>query len=725
MLRQVAIVLVPFRPGWRRLVLIAAAQPLVAGIVAAISPLQTFPGIVWVADGLVCAYLAGLLVALAAAAEVIALVLVLHALPGKTPASGVAAGIVLIAIASAIVSEAFRRERLARRQTDEANARNRSLLELAFDATVLSVDGVIAEANAGFERLLGLEPGAAVGRSLLDFVAPDSREAVEARLAAGGSGPLEYTGLTAAGEERALRGVGINVVYRGRPARLGGITDVTSQRRAEAELHESAAVLARAHELAKLGSFVIDMATRTSHCSRETALILGRDGAFSMSLDELRERFVPEDCREEWIAQHDAAYRAGGPFSFTQRMQTTSGEQIWVRIHGLAELDEQRSPLRAVAVVQDVTEQLRLEQQARQTKKMEAIGQLAGGIAHDFNNLLTVIGGNVLLLGFEELAPSAREHVDEINAASERASALTRQLLTFARKREPSLELIDLNDAIISVEVLLRRLLGPTIRIESDFAMDLRAVRADRAQLEQALINLALNARDAMPDGGHLRMATQSAPQAAILQVSDTGVGMDDETRDRIFEPFFTTKPTGEGTGLGLANVYAIVADAGGDIEVASEPGAGTTFTITFPAAEGAQWAGDVSRAPEQVMARAGRVLFVDDEEAVRKVARTALARAGHEPLLAAGGPEALRILTDGEPIDLLVTDLSMPEMSGVELAQRARELRPDLPVLYVSGYSDKHAAPEADVLEKPFTPRELNARVAAALSVSASAEAR
>jgi signal transduction histidine kinase len=412
-----------------------------------------------------------------------------------------------------------------------------------------------------------------------------------------------------------------------------------------------------------------------------------------------------------------------GPFTFESSLHRVDGDDVPVRVSVAVVRDDAGEPLYSVTVLESIAEQRRLERQVRQTQKMEAVGQLAGGIAHDFNNLLTVIGGNVLLLGSSDLAPEAREHLEEISVAANRASALTRQLLSFSRAREPNTSDVDLNAVVGEVEGLLRRLIRADVEVDVVLEDGLPTVRTDRGQLEQVLINLAVNARDAMPDGGRLTIGTGRHDGDVLLRVRDTGIGMDELTRERIFEPFFTTKPPGEGTGLGLTNVYGLVVQSGGTIAVDSELGAGTTFTLAFPSADRAPLVVvDRDDAVPVASSTPGRVLFVDDEASVRRLAGAALARAGHDPVLAASGEEALELLGSDQEFNLLVTDLSMPGMTGIELAHEAQELRPGLPVLYVSGYAggfgDEVAG--ADVLEKPFSPAVLADRVAQALTAAA-----
>jgi two-component system cell cycle sensor histidine kinase/response regulator CckA len=379
----------------------------------------------------------------------------------------------------------------------------------------------------------------------------------------------------------------------------------------------------------------------------------------------------------------------------------------------------------------DMSEHRRLEEQLRQAQKMDAVGQLAGGMAHDFNNLLTAIGSSADM-AVEQLDDPAvlREHLLEIQRATARAADLTRQLLAFSRRQVLHLESVDLAEVLIEGERMLRRLIGESIALETRMAPDVPPVRADRSQLAHVVMNLAVNARDAMPEGGTLTLATGyrtvstaearrtrglSAGAYSLLIVGDTGVGMDDAVRSRIFEPFFTTKEPGKGTGLGLSMVYGIVKQTGGYVLVDSAPGSGSTFTIHLPVA-----ATPVREAKRDTPRRppprgTETVLVAEDEEGVRGPVRRILAAHGYRVLEAPDGPAALAVAAghDGK-IDLLLTDVVMPGMSGGELARRLRRQRCGLRVMFMSGYSTEAVAthgvlsPGAVFLQKPFTVEEL-----------------
>jgi two-component system cell cycle sensor histidine kinase/response regulator CckA len=375
------------------------------------------------------------------------------------------------------------------------------------------------------------------------------------------------------------------------------------------------------------------------------------------------------------------------------------------------------------------------QEQFRQAQKMEAVGRLAGGVAHDFNNLLSaILSYSELVLDDLPADHASREDVEQIRQAGNRAAELTHQLLAFSRRQLLQLRIIDLNAVVASVDRMLRRVIGEDIELRTVLSPSLGHTKADAGQLEQVLINLAVNARDAMPTGGILTITTANAevggrrvagwPQVqpggyVTLSVRDTGTGMSREVQERIFEPFFTTKGPGHGTGLGLSTVYGIVAQSGGQVFVTSEPGAGSTFTIYLPAHQADI---DVAAArPPRAPVRSGAetVLLVEDETLVRQLTHEILRRNGYRVLEAADGVEALAVVRDhAGHIDLMLTDVVMPRMSGHELVELARPVRPDMRILYVSGYSEEAIARQGqltdgiELLAKPFTPGVLTAKI-------------
>lgn len=394
-----------------------------------------------------------------------------------------------------------------------------------------------------------------------------------------------------------------------------------------------------------------------------------------------------------------------------------------------------------VVVNRDVTARKQLEEQFRQAQKMEAIGRLSGGIAHDFNNLLSVIMGYAEFQQ-ERLPPGdpLRGSADEILKAGRRAASLTRQLLAFSRQQVLDPKVIDLNGAVVEMEKLLRRLIGEDIELKTSLAQNLGRVKADQSQLEQIVMNLAVNARDAMPEGGTLVVSTenfvmdeafvrryaypvQTGPYV-FLTVTDTGIGMDNDTKARAFEPFFTTKEKGKGTGLGLATVYGVVKQSGGYIDIETSPGAGTSFKIYLPRVDQEI---DVQTNPSvgttAAVAEGETILLVEDEEALRRLTRTSLESSGYRVLEAKDGIDALEVSNrhDG-PLDLLLTDIVMPGMGGHTLAQEISERRPGIRIVYMSGYTGQTIGgqgpiePGSDFVSKPFTREVLRRKVREAL---------
>src|SRR5437667_726691 len=359
-----------------------------------------------------------------------------------------------------------------------------------------------------------------------------------------------------------------------------------------------------------------------------------------------------------------------------------------------------------LGVATEITERKRLEEQLMQSQKMEAVGQLAGGVAHDFNNILTAIVGYTDLLAAELHGHERQlEDLEEIRKAARRAAALTRQLLAFSRKQVLEPRIIDVNGVVVNLEKMLRSLISENIALRTHLATDLAAARADPNQIEQVIMNLAINARDAMPEGGSLTIETGNATldeaytrqhvsvvpgEYVMLAVSDTGCGMDEHTKARIFEPFFTTKAPGRGTGLGLSTVYGIVKQSGGNIWLYSEPNKGTTFKVYLPAVQAAPEEIGKPAAAEPSPKGGGTVLLVEDDEQLRRLTHRALATQGYTVLVAERGSMALDIARRHRgPIDLLLTDVVMPDMNGPKLAEMLRVARPELRVLFMSGYPD------------------------------------
>jgi two-component system, cell cycle sensor histidine kinase and response regulator CckA len=386
-------------------------------------------------------------------------------------------------------------------------------------------------------------------------------------------------------------------------------------------------------------------------------------------------------------------------------------------------------------ITRDISDRVALEAQLVHAQKMESVGRLAGGVAHDFNNLLTVINGHtdIVISEMDESDPFYSD-LKEVRDAGDRAATLTRQLLAFSRKQIVDPQVLSLNDLIVNLSKMLTRVIGEDIELELILRDDLGAVRVDRGQFEQVLVNLAVNARDAMPEGGHLIIETANVDlgeehrrrnteaivgPAVMLTVSDTGEGMTEETKEHLFEPFYTTKPVGQGTGLGLATIYGVVKQAGGSIEVSSEVGAGTSFEISLPRVLEAPTRAKPSGRDLVMMGGAETVFLVEDEEIVRKMVLKVLLRLGYHVFEAANGEQALASMAAmREPIDLLITDVVMPGMNGRQLADQVAELHPETKVLFTSGYTEDivvhHGVLEEGLsfLGKPYSPQMLASKI-------------
>lgn len=430
------------------------------------------------------------------------------------------------------------------------------------------------------------------------------------------------------------------------------------------------------------------------------------------------------------------------------------GSEFQASVSAAGVRDAEGRTVMTIAMTEDITprklaeeERDRLEQQLRQAQKMEAVGRLAGGVAHDFNNLLTAIKGHTALaLDLDSSRDDTREALEEIDRSADRAAGLTRQLLAFSRQQVVEPRPIDLNRIVRDMDPMLSRLLGERVRLRMDLEATLDSVLADPGQVEQVLMNLAVNARDALPIGGEITIRTSNAiidsemagrfpyevrpGDYALMAVTDNGMGMDEPTREQIFEPFFTTKPTGVGTGLGLSTVYGIVKQTGGYIWVDSEPDRGATFLVYWPVTDSrpaprAEPVRPTTMVPERPQLRR-TILVAEDEDGVRRLVRKVLERMGHRVLEAASGRDAEDVASahQGE-IHLFFTDIVMPDANGREVADRIRLLRPDIRVLFMSGYAEAiiahHGLLEEGIqlLEKPFTPADMARKVQQVLAGS------
>jgi len=510
------------------------------------------------------------------------------------------------------------------------------------------------------------------------------------------------------------------------------------RRQAEAAVRRSEERFRALVEHSSDALILLDGAGRVTYVSASSQRHLGWTAADMLGRSIFD--FLHADDRELAGARiADAVQRPGATITQELRFQHADGTWHHMECVGVNRLNE--PSVGAIVInARDVTERRRLEDQLRQAQKMEAVGRLAGGVAHDFNNLLTAILGYCNLMLDEIPAEDPlRQDLEEIRQAGDRAAALTRQLLAFSRRQMLQPQIIDLNTLVRQMEKMLRRLIGEDIELVTPLGPDLKQVKVDPASIEQVLVNLAVNARDAMPLGGRLTIETAMVDlddayaerhvtvipgRYVMLAVSDTGQGMDAATRARIFEPFFTTKEQGKGIGLGLATVYGIVKQSGGYIWVYSEPGHGTVFKVYLPPSDVAASAvRPVEPASESEKHRGWEtVLLVEDEDAVRALAREVLRRQGYVVLEARHGLDALRVAErHQDPIHLLVTDVVMPHMSGRDLARRLADARPNMKLLFISGYTD-HAVVHRDLtpgsafLQKPFTPENFAQKVRSVL---------
>ena len=651
---------------------------------------------------------------------------------------------------------------------ERSDLRFRALFENTRDGVfIYDLEGKTVAANREAVRLSGYSEGELIGRSFLDAAAPDERgQAAEVfRSLLRGEAMEPY-------ERRVRRKDGTELVTAihaalardraGDPHHVQSVVrDITERKRAEAALRESEERFRTLVENAPEAIVVLDVekghfvqangnALRLFKCRRED---LENFGPVELSSATQPDGRSAAEAAREYL---ERAMRGETP-AFEWVHQDLEGNQVPCEVR-LVRLSAAYPNLIRGSMT-DISERKRMEQERRDleerlrlAQRMESIGRLAGGVAHDFNNMLTVMSGYVeLAMRMLEAGGAPQRELSEIHKATKKASALVKQLLAFSRQQVLRPKILDLNALIRQVERLLRPIIGENIRLVIRLGEDLGSIKADPGQIEQALMNLAVNARDAMPDGGRLEVVTSTrrldsrpgegaakmepGPYAkmkpgpyVVLTVSDTGHGIDEKTRDQIFEPFFSTKGKGRGTGLGLSTVYGIVQQSGGYIRVDSQPGQGATFRIFLPRVEGEPERETRPRRPAQPAGGSETILLVEDEDSVRELAARILQENGYQ-VLAEGSAEQAQKLWDrhGTSIDLLVTDLVLPDLDGQELADRLRRARPGLPVVAMSGYTET-ARMRADPLRstmsfiaKPFSAEDFGRKVRQALDAAAS----
>ncbi|HVY61334.1 MAG TPA: PAS domain S-box protein, partial [Planctomycetota bacterium] len=628
------------------------------------------------------------------------------------------------------------RAEAARRLSD---ARFRRLFESHLvGICVGTLDGRITEANDAALAMEGYSrDDLRAGRFRWDRLIPPEHAAAGERIGAelaraGVAGPLEMEHVRKDGTRYPLLIAMAVLEEAGARSVLTLTLDMTARKRAEAALRESEE---RFRQLAENINAVFWMTTADQkqllYLSPAFEEIFGRTRESVLARPESWLEGIHPDDRA--LVREVAYDRPGKQWERTYRVVRPDGAIRWVRDRSYPVHGPDGRIVRLTGIAEDITDLRSTEEQLLQAQKMEAVGRLAGSVAHDFNNILTAITGysDLVLMRLTEGDP-LRGDVDEIKKAAFRATSLTRQLLAFSRKQVASPVALDLNAAVRNMENLLRRLIGEDVALTTRLGASVGAIRADGGQVEQVIMNLAVNARDAMSRGGKLVIATEAvevdvvgaarrggmAPGAyGVLEVADTGCGMTAEVRSRIFEPFFTTKEPGKGTGLGLATVFGIAKHGGGHVEVESEPGRGATFRVYFPrTSETPQ--GDAGPAAAAPGRGSETILLVEDDDHVRGLSQRILEMTGYRVLAARSGADAL-LLSGGHagPIHALVTDVIMPELSGRDVAERMVRLRPGIKVLFLSGYAGavEEAAALAEgaaFLEKPFTPERLAGKV-------------
>jgi PAS domain S-box-containing protein len=654
----------------------------------------------------------------------------------------------LVEVHEAVVAEQAREQREIHQRLSRSEASFRTLVERSPDAVLVHVGPfVVRYVNGALLAMLGYDDASElIGKSALTAVVhPDERAGIESA-SRDATVLRRVRWLRKDGAVIVAEGYRVAITFDGEPAMVVVARDITEKLRIEAGLEEAARERRRSEqeryhimfEGSPLPILMFEPATLAFVAVNDAAC-----GAYGYSREEFLRLRMPDLKRDEDVAElvtgmahvmsADRIGTSQQPWRRVRQHKRKDGTALEMDITAHAVTFEGRRVMLAIGC--DVTETRRLEEHLRQAQKMEAVGSLAGGVAHDFNNLLSIILSYTTLL-LNDTAPGdpARADLEEVMHAGERAAELTRQLLAFSRKQVLEPKVIDLNQIVAGLEKMLRRLLGEAVQLSLLTSHKLGRIHADPGQIERVIMNLVVNARDASPSGGTVTIETAnveldaeyvaahpavSAGSYVMLAVTDTGHGMDKATQARAFEPFFTTKGVGKGTGLGLSTVFGIVRQSGGHIWLYSEPGKGTTFKIYLPRTDRVAAETTADPAAAEVMTGSETILIAEDEDQVRHIMRTILRRQGYNVLEAQNAGEAF-LIAEKYPakIHLLVTDVVMPHMSGRELVERLGPMRPELKVLYVSGYTENsivhHGVLDAGIafLQKPITPQALLRKV-------------
>jgi PAS domain S-box-containing protein len=677
----------------------------------------------------------------------------------------------------------------AKKALQESEERFRRLSEVTFEGIGITENGKVVDVNDQLAKMLGYEPDQMIGQDVMNFVAPESRELVLKNIQAGSECPYEHLALRKDGSTLLVEAQSKLLPYQGRLVRVTSIRDITEHRQSGQEIDRRNRELALLNRVIAASAAVVEAKPVLEVVCRELVLAFGLPHVAAVLLDKKKttatvtaeyftephlsslDTIIPltsdplfqylRDAKAPLVA-HDAQHepllaplhellRRRGVVSLMIVPLLIGGEIIGGL--GLESLGPHHFSTEAINLAWSVADQVagvlarirldeerrRLEEQYHQAQKMEAIGRLTAGIAHDFNNMLTVING------FADLAQSqlqpddpVQEMMAKIRQSGQRAADLVRQLLVFSRKQLIEPRVLNLNSIVTDMDKMLRRIIGEDIDLRTILMPDLWPVKVDATQIGQVIVNLAVNARDAMPEGGRLIIETANVMidegylphhfgmqpgRYVLLAVSDTGCGMSKDIQGHVFEPFFTTKPLGKGTGLGLATVYGIVKQSGGDIWLYSEEGIGATFKIYLPSIDEPVPLPDQPEIGPVIPTGNETILLVEDDSGVRELIQQVLRRLGYTLVAAQNGREALRVVAHhAEPIHLLITDVIMPGMTGKVLAEEIHQTRPGLKTLFISGYTDEAMAshsildPGVAFLQKPFSPTALARKVRAVL---------